>query len=382
MRRIRHALVSGAVAIILSTGLISRPAFTAGQAGDFGRHWPRTDFSRATVALEEIGHGGLPRDAIPAIDHPRFEAAGAAADWLYPREPIVALEIGGDARAYPIQILMWHEIVNDTVGGRPVAVTFCPLCNAALAFERRVDGRLLDFGTTGKLRHSDLVMYDRQTESWWQQFTGTGIVGHFAGRSLTRVPATIIAFEDFRKTHPDGRVLSRDTGHTRDYGRNPYRGYDRVGDRPFLLRGKPDPRLPAMQRVLGLSVAGLAVAYPLPGLVQRTPLNDDIGGTPVAVFAKGGTHSALDREQITASRVVPSAAAYDRRLEGRRLTFERDNEGIVDRETGSRWNLLGHAVDGPLLGRRLTPLDSGVYFAFAWLAFQPGSEIRSGDAPR
>ena len=377
MYRTDHASLAGLAAVALVGWLTGGLGIAADQAYDFDRQWPRTDFGQTTVDLGEIGHGGLPRDAIPAIDHPRFVSTDDAGGWLYPREPVIALEVGGEARAYPIQVLIWHEIVNDMLGASPVAVTFCPLCNAAIVFERKVDGRLLDFGTTGKLRHSDLVMYDRQTESWWQQFTGTGIVGHYAGQTLRRIPASIIAFEDFREAYPEGQVLSRDTGYPRDYGRNPYRGYDRVGARPFLLRGTPDPRLPAMQRVLGISLDSTAVAYPLPGLMERTPINEEIDETPVVVFAKAGALSALDTETIRSSRFLPTAAAYDRRVGAQELTFERRNDAVVDRETGSRWNVLGHALDGPLAGSRLTQVDDGVFFAFAWLAFQPASEIRS-----
>jgi hypothetical protein len=176
------------------------------------------------VPYSEILSGGPPRDGIPAIDEPRFVTAEEADEWLEPQEPVIFLQIGDDARAYPIQVLMWHEIVNDTVGGVPVLVTFCPLCNTAIGFERTLDGRVLDFGTAGRLRNSNLIMYDRQTESWWQQATGGAIVGELTGRQLTFRPASIIAWADSKATHPGGEVLSRETGYGRDYGRNPYSG--------------------------------------------------------------------------------------------------------------------------------------------------------------
>ena len=176
------------------------------------REWPKTDFSHRNVDLAEIESGGPPKDGIPAIDRPRFVGARAAQAWLRAEEPVIVLRAGREARAYPLQILMFHEIANDEFGGRPVAVTFCPLCNASIVFERRLGDRLLDFGTTGRLRHSDLVMYDRQTESWWQQFTGAGIVGQYAGARLQRVPSEIVSFGDFSAAHPLGLVLSRETG--------------------------------------------------------------------------------------------------------------------------------------------------------------------------
>ncbi|RLA37559.1 MAG: hypothetical protein DRR03_02260 [Gammaproteobacteria bacterium] len=337
--------------------------------------WSDTDFSRLSINLDEIQSGGPPKDGIPAIDRPRFVTTSEAANWLDPREPVIVVAVEEQARAYPLQILMWHEIVNDTLAGRPLAVTFCPLCNASIVFDRRLDGRLLDFGTTGLLRKSDLVMYDRQTESWWQQFSGRAIVGELDGATLTRVEAQIVAFEEFRTGFPDGEVLSRETGHSRSYGRNPYRGYDRIDNSPFLLDDPVDPRLPAMERVLNVSLGGIHRLYPFALFRDQPLIHDTVAGTPVIVLARHGTLSALDREAIAESRSIHSANAFDRRVDKQVLEFTiRDGE-IVDTATGSRWNLLGQALAGPLTGKRLTPLPGGVHFAFAWLAFNPDSEI-------
>ncbi len=180
------------------------------------------------MPYSEILSGGPPKDGIPAIDEPQLTTTDEADTWLEPQEPVILLQVGDDARAYPIQILMWHEIVNDTVGEVPVVVTFCPLCNTGIAFERTFEDHVLDFGTTGRLRYSNMIMYDRQTETWWQQATGEAIVGEFTGRRLTFIPASIISWADFKAAHPEGGVLSRETGYRRDYGRNPYVGYDDV----------------------------------------------------------------------------------------------------------------------------------------------------------
>ncbi|ROR34608.1 DUF3179 domain-containing protein [Inmirania thermothiophila] len=338
--------------------------------------WPRTDFARRRIDLGEILPGGPPKDGIPAIDRPRFEAVAEAASWLEREEPVIALVIGGEARAYPLQVLIWHEIVNDTVAGVPVAVTFCPLCNASIVFDRRVGGEVLDFGTTGLLRRSDLVMYDRQSESWWQQLTGEAIVGRYTGAVLRQLPSAVVAFADFAAAHPRGRVLSRRTGFRRPYGRNPYRGYDRIGNQPFLLRDPADPRLPAMERVLAVSLGGVHRLYPERVLRERAVIEDEVGGEPVVIFAGRSARSALDAEAIARARAVPVAAAYSARLGGRRLHFEAVGPGRYrDRETTSLWDLFGRAVAGPLAGRRLAPAPGGVHFAFAWLAFYPESEI-------
>jgi hypothetical protein len=335
----------------------------------------RTDFTRAGVPLHEISSGGPPRDGIPPIDRPIFVPVSEALRWLAPQEPVIHLAVGGETRAYPLQILIWHEIVNDTAGSVPVAVTFCPLCNAAIVFDRRLDGRTLDFGTTGNLRHSDLVMWDRQTESWWQQMTGEAIVGELTGRRLTMLPATIIAWAEFVQQYPRGQVLSRETGFRRDYGRNPYLGYDRIDQSPFLFSGPTDDRLPPMERVVAVSVGGEDVAYPFTLLRERGVVEDQIGGQPVVIFFQPGTASALDRAAIAEGRDAGAAAVYRPVADGRWLRFRPQDGGFVDTETQSRWTLLGRAVAGPLAGTALEPVVSGVHFWFAWAAFKPGTRV-------
>ncbi len=337
--------------------------------------WPRTDFSRRTVELEEIQSGGPPKDGIPAIDQPRFVSTGAAGAWLNDDEPVIVVQIDNDARAYPLQILMYHEIVNDRVGGLSVAVTFCPLCNASIVFERQLDGVTLDFGTTGRLRMSDLVMYDRQTESWWQQFTGKGIVGQYAGTELTEVRSQITSFADFRAVYPAGKVLSRATGFSRPYGNNPYRGYDNINQTPFLLDDPADPRLPPMERVLGISVGDQHRVHPFSELQRYPVINSEFIGVPYVVFSKEGLRSALDAAQISESRTVPAAVAFNRVGDEGVYSFTARDGRIFDEQTGSEWNLFGHAVSGPRAGEKLEPVAGGVHFAFAWLAFRPDTEV-------
>jgi Protein of unknown function (DUF3179) len=303
--------------------------------------WPRTDFSKHGVPFAEIRSGGPPKDGIPAIDTPRFErlARGKPMGWsaaLGDTEPVIALSIGDDARAYPLRVLIWHEIANDTVGGTPVVVTYCPLCNAALVFERVVDGRVLDFGTTGKLRHSDLVMYDRQTESWWQQFTGEGIVGAMTGRRLRLVPSRLESFDRFRQRFPEGQVLVPSNPSARNYGRNPYVGYDATGQRPFLYDGSFPEGIGPMERVVAVETApGRHEAWALAllrrrGMIQRADL---------LIQWQPGQASALDKASIPGGRDVGNV--------------------IVQRQQGDR------LVDAPY----------DVTFAFVFHAFRPNSQI-------
>jgi hypothetical protein len=341
-------------------------ALAAGPAVGVAQEW-RTDFSRATVPLEEIVSGGPSKDGIPAIDRPAFETVAQASRWLDDREPVAVVEIGGDVRAYPLQVLIWHEIVNDSVGGQPVTVTFCPLCNTTLAFDRRLDGRVLDFGTTGRLRHSDLVMYDRQTESWWQQATGKGIVGTYAGQRLRFIPAPGVSWKEFRAAHPNGRVLSRATGHERPYGRNPNERYDsRSGPISAFFSGRTDDRLPAMERVVAIEDSAGSVAYAFPLLRDRRVVNDALGALPIVIMWASGTVSALDTEEIRAGRDVGATAEFDRRLDGRTLEFDPAGDGrFRDRLTGSIWDLRGRAVRGTLARRQLAAIPHGNHFWFA-----------------
>ncbi len=355
--------------LINSTGLVSAQLLPS------SLEWPNTDFDTAIVDMDEIMSGGPPKDGIPALDNPKFIPQDEANSWLDDQEPVIVVAVGKKARAYPIQILMFHEIVNDTLNGKPLSITFCPLCNASIVFDRNLNGTVLDFGTTGRLRKSDLVMYDRQTESWWQQFTGTGIIGQYAGVVLKRHPANIVAYGDFKSAYPDGAVLSQDTGHRRPYGRNPYRGYDSIDDQPFLFRDPVDPRLPPMEYVLNISIGDTHRLYPFSGFESNPVINDEINGEPVVVLSRDGTYSALDGEAIARSRLMASATAFSRRLDDRVLSFLFIDGRIVDDETGSSWNILGQAVDGPLAGKSLNSTPSGVHFAFAWLAFNPDSQI-------
>jgi len=335
----------------------------------------KTDFSRHGVPLSEISSGGPPRDGIPPLDHPAFVSPGSAQAWLKGREPVIALEINGEDRAYPLEILIWHEIVNDRVAGTPVTVTFCPLCDTAIAFDRRVDGRVLDFGTTGNLRKSDLVMWDRQTESWWQQATGTAIVGSLTGAVLSVFPASIVSFDTFRQAYPDGKVLSRDTGFTRNYGENPYIGYDDVNQRPFLFSGPIDGRLPPKEKVVTVLLGGDQVAYPYSLLRRKGAVTDSVGGVEVAVFYQPGTASALGGASIPDSPDGGATGVFKARLGERSLTFRSEAKAFVDDQTGSRWDLLGRALSGPLAGSRLEPVVHGDHFWFAWAAFQPETRI-------
>ncbi|MDR7536911.1 MAG: DUF3179 domain-containing protein, partial [Armatimonadota bacterium] len=335
----------------------------------------KTNFKKFSVPLSEIRAGGPPKDGIPAIDRPKFIAPAEASQWLRPNEPVIFLERGTDARAYPLQILIWHEIVNDTVGGTAAIVTFCPLCNTSLVYDRRLGDRVHDFGTTGRLYKSALVMYDRQTESWWWQVSGEAIVGDLTGTRLVLLPSQIVSFETFRQARPGGKVLSRETGHSRPYGRNPYVGYDDINASPFLYAGLPDPRLRPMERVVTVSLRGEDVAYPFSGLARVGVVHDTAGGVPIVVFYQKGTASALDAGDIAAGRDIGAAAVFSPVVDRRRLTFAARGGRFVDTTTRSAWNILGQVTEGPLAGRRLEAIPHGNHFWFSWASYRPQTRI-------
>ncbi len=317
----RLALAALACLSIAAGPLAADPARWRGE-------WPQTDFDRHSVDLAEIVSGGPPKDGIPSIDDPAFVPVAEAE--LPEREPVIGLVLNEDARAYPLRILMWHEIVNDIAGGVPVAVTYCPLCNTGIVLDRRLDGRVLEFGTTGKLRHSDLVMYDRETESWWQQFLGLAIVGEMTGKQLRMIPSRLESFASFAARAPDGLVQVPNDPRLRAYGANPYAGYDRSA-RPFLYRGDLPEGIAPLARVVRVGEEAWAL-----DLVREA---GEIETGDLRIIWEPGQASALDTGLIAEGQEVGNV--------------------VVQRRTGRGWEDAVYSVD----------------FAFAFGAFHPDGRI-------
>ncbi|MBT8198242.1 MAG: DUF3179 domain-containing protein [Acidimicrobiia bacterium] len=323
---------------------------------------------------------GLPGpDLIPAIDDPVLTPASELGAWLEPAEAVVFVERNGDARAYPVRVLMNHEIVNDVVGDDPITVTYCPLCNSALAFVREVNGVETTFGVSGMLFNSSLVMYDRLTQSLWLHFTGEAVVGDRTGDQLERVSAGLVSWEGFVEAHPDGLVL--DPPNRDRYGRNPYAGsgfggsaYDTLASEPFLFNGTTDPRSESMRRVVGVVRDGDARAWTITTLQGGlgTVTAGEVGDDPVVVLWSPGQASALAGETVATGRDVGTAGVFSPVVDGAPATFSVDTEGgFVDDITGTTWNVLGEAVAGPLEGSTLERIPHLDTFWFAWSSFQP-----------
>ena len=385
MQRLKRADRASMVAVIIVV-LLSALALQGARAPVSGQdscrprnlntaNWS-TDFCNSQVDYSEILVGNPTKNGIPSVSNPNMESLEAASAWLHDRSPVIALEIEGEARAYPLAILMWHEIANDEVAGQPVAVTFCPLCNSSVTFDRRVNGKVLDFGVSGLLRNSDLIMYDRESETWWQQLTGEGLAGEYAGTLLDIVPSQVIGFGSFAERYPNGQVMSRATGHNRQYGINPYRNYD-SNPRPFLFNGVVDPRLDsAVDHVLAAIIGEDAKAYPFEILREDRVINDSIGETPVVVFYQSGVASALGDSVIDTARDIGTAGMYESTLDDVVLHFSPSHDGgFHDEETGSIWNAFGEAVAGELAGSQLNWVHAFPHFWFAWAAFHPETEV-------
>lgn len=271
---------------------------------NFWKHeWPNTDFSLTTIDnWVEILSGGPPKDGIPALDDVSFIGVDRETH-IGDREPVITVELdGAEPRAYPIRYLTWHEIVNDTVGNVPVAVTFCPLCNSGITFDRRVDGKVLSFGVSGKLRNSDMVMYDRETESWWQQAIGTGIVGELTGVELVQLPTWMESWAEFKERNPDGLVMD-EPGWPRSYGSNPYAKYD-SSRKPFLYNGEMPPHdVPALARVVRVGDKAWTV--------ERLRKEGGVSEAGLNISWNSGQASALDSRNINKGKDVGTIRVRD-----------------------------------------------------------------------
>jgi hypothetical protein len=336
-------------------------------------------FPEPLIEPRDVVSGGPPPDGIPPIDDPQFISVSDADAWLNDVEPVLVVDVDGDVRAYPIQIMMWHEIVNDTVGGVPLAVTYCPLCNSAVSFERVVRGVETTFGTSGNLYNANLVMYDRATESLWNQLDGRAVIGVLTGDVLNQVPSTTMSWGTLKDSRPEATVLDRDrTGASRAYGTNPYTGLDDPDGQPFLFNGDIDVRARAMQRIVAIENEGAAIAWTLDAVSSDEEVaatEAEFNGEPLVILWQAGEASALDTSDITAGRDVGTVGVFSAVVDGQVLTFQTEGDSFIDDQTSSTWNILGEAQSGPLVGTTLEPVTFVRTFWFSWAAFRPDTDL-------
>jgi len=273
---------------------------------------------------------------------------------------VIGLQHDGVTKAYPLKILVWHEIVNDNIAGIPVAVTYCPLCFTSVVFERTVDGQEVEFGTSGKLYNSNLVMYDRFSDSLWSQAMGKGIAGKYSGYNLQRLPFDLAYWREWKQLYPNTLILSTDTGSTRPYGVDPYGDYYTTPEIYFPVEHRDD-RLGPKELVMGLEHNNNYKAYKLDNIEDQKVINDSVG----------------EKKVLLVSLYPFMAKAYDRTLDGKVLEFQLSDNKLMDKQTSSEWNFEGQAISGSLQGKQLTRLALDPSFWFSWTAFHPDTELYS-----
>ena len=309
------------------------------------------------VPLDKIKSGGPPKDGIPSIDNPKF-APVSESQFVPDTTFVIGLDINGEKRAYPLFIMVWHEIVNDSVGGVPVAVTYCPLCFTNQVFERVIDGKEVEFGTSGKLYNSNLVMYDRLTDSYWSQALGVAITGELTGYELKRIPFDVISWADWKTLYPETLVLTTETGHIRSYGVDPYGDYY-TDPRILFPVEHEDDRMHPKELILGFHEDDAFKAYKQDDVESAIVINDIFNNKPMMLV----------------SLFSGDSRAFDRTVNGKVLTFDFVDDVIIDLESKSKWNFDGVATSGSMEGIQLVRLPFNPGFWFEWVAFHPDTEV-------
>jgi len=312
-----------------------------------------TNNEKHLVDLNKIKSGGPPPDGIPSIDQPKF-IQSENAEFVSDNDIVIGVNINGEIKAYPLSIMTWHEIVNDYFGELPVAVTYCPLCFTHQVFERTIDGKVVEFGTSGKLYNSNLVMYDRMTNSFWSQSLGYAIKGEKTGEMLKTIPFDVMKWKDWKKQYPDTLVLSTETGHGRPYSSDPYSDYFK-DPRVLFPVSNEDDRLEKKVIIVGVQDRGVFKAYPQAIIEQQSVINDRVGSKNI----------------LLVSTVPHMARIFDRTVDGQILDFEFVGDKIIDTNTQSVWNIEGEAISGDLEGFKLKRKSYHPGFWFEWVAFHP-----------
>ena len=329
----------------------------------------------STIRVEEVVWGGVALDGIPALVNARMLPADEA-DYLTPTELVFGVEINGDARAYPLRILDWHEMANDVVGGVPVALAYCTLCGAGVLFDTRVGDATYEFGSSGFLMRSNKLMYDRTTYTLWNQLTGEPVLGKLADGSieLKRLPVVVTRWQAWHARHPDTQVLSLETGHLRDYTPgNPYGGYFASPETMFPAEGAVD-RLPDKARIFALYIDGHPHAYATADVAQERVVNDKVGDTAVVVIAGGPELKGVGIDRIRGP-VVWDAGAEVRAYERKEQSFEptEGTEQVRDAQ-GRIWQITEDALVGPD-GQTLSRLGGHLAYWFGWVSFYPRTTL-------
>ncbi len=370
---------------LLSVVLLNGANFTFGQLKNpknLPYHWI-TDTTKHTVDLSDLTLAVV-KDALPTLDFPNFINKSDKKFNFYEYEPVIAICYNGEAKAYPLSLLTMYELSNDSVGLEQVMITYCPMCNAAMVFNRKIQkddkNYLLQFGISGLLMHNDMIMYDKQTNTWWEQLMGEAIVGELAGAELKMMRALIISVKDYFDRYPNGKILSpegisiidKKSGHHLFHHLN----HDNNNmDTTYFLPEKVDPRLPPLERVLDIHVADHIMIYPFSIIAKKEVINEIFDKMPFVIFYHKDMVSVLDEDDFAKSKKIGSATAFRSDLDGVNYTFHKKGNYFIDNQTGSVWDITGYCREGTLKDKQLMFLPHSNHFAFAYLAFFPEAEI-------
>ena len=345
--------------LVVSLDNVSSPSVTFANTGESQTlmstelEMMETNGVKHLIPLDKIKGGGPPKDGIPSIDNPIF-ANAQDANFMSDSDTVIGLDIDGEKKAYPLFILVWHEIVNDKISGIPVSVTYCPLCYTNQVFERKINGLEVEFGTSGKLYNSNLLMYDRLTESYWSQALGIAVKGELSGYQLDLIPFDVITWGDWKKLHPDTLVLTTDTGHIRSYATDPYGKYYTEPRIMFPVEHSDD-RMNTKEIIIGFNQDGIYKAYKQNDIESQILINDSIGNMPVMLV----------------SLYSENSRAFERVIDKQILDFQYLDGKIIDIQTNSEWNYDGLAISGQFVGEQLKRLPIEPGFWFEWVAFHP-----------
>jgi hypothetical protein len=344
----------------------------------------KTDTTKTEIDLSELSVV-LPRGSFQVLNYPDFIGKEEGLKNFFAKEPIMFVEINGEAKAYSLNMLSVHEIANDTLGGIPILSTFCPLCNSGVVYDRRLTFKgkehILEFEVSGMLRKSDMVMADKQTETWWQQLMGEAIVGELAGATLKVIPSLVISVDEFFTRFPNGKILSKSAGNEESqkyYGQNFYKNYDAADGKPygrFFDSTSIDQRLAPMERIVDIRSIGEFKIYTFSKAKELGVINDEFNSKNIVAFYKSGLVSILDKKDITESRDIGTVTIFNSLLDGEVLTFRKEGEIFIDNNTNSHWDITGRCYEGKLVGKELDIEPHGNHFAFAFLAFHPETQI-------
>lgn len=348
--------------------------------GQFSNGVWRTDLTKRSVNLAELVSVAK-KDGIASLDHPKFVSSAEASSWLDGKEPVIVLDLDGEARAYPLQILIWHLMINDRVGETPILVSYSVFAHDPVVFDRRAGGITHEFGFSGMVRNSNAVLFDRQTESLWQQLTGQAIVGSLTGTRLTSLKSQIAPFDVFRETYPNGKILSRETGYDRHYGQNPYAHYLSSGHPMFPVKLSGALPIPALEVVSIVQGGQFMRAYPFSVLGDRHVIEDKIGERKFVILSSRSMLDILNAPSVADAGKTLAVGIFSPEIDGKALSFGYRTGAFFDKQTRSTWNLLGFSIKGPLAGKRLKAVPNRMAFAFAWLAMYPETVLVSVPGP-